>query len=119
MRIELPTIKQLISVLKYGTLMAIPMLGIGAWLVYKDPVRLNVEQYLMQNKNVIEVVGAVKAVSLAKVTYVQEATSYSGVRTPAYNLYRYKVNGQKDTVIATVRVVEPRTTNETYSVSVE
>ena len=119
MRIELPSKKQLIGVFKYGALIAIPMLTIGAWLVYKDPVRLDAEQYLMQSKNVIEVVGTIQAVSLAKATYVQAAISYSGVRTPAYNLYRYKVSGAKDTVVATVRVEEPGTTNETYSVSVE
>ena len=119
MRIELPTKKQLIGVFKYGTLLAMPMLAISAWLVHKDPVRLDAEQYLMQSKNLTEVVGTVKAVSLAKATYVQAATSYSGDRTAPYNLYRYKVRGSKDTVVATVRVEEPGTMNETYAVSYE
>lgn len=119
MRLELPTKKQLIGFFKYGILVSIPVLVVAAWFVYKDLVRLSAEQYLLKSQNIAEAVGTVNSVSLAKATYVQAAISYSGVHTPAYNLYRYKVSGTKATGIATVRVEEPGTSNEVFSVSFE
>ena len=119
MKVELPTKDQLLRAIKYGALISIPGLALTAWLVHKDPVRTEAERYLRQSPEIAEVVGTVNSDSLTKATYVQSGIEYSGVRTPAYNLYRYKVSGTKRSAVATIRVEEPGTKNEVFSIAIE
>ena len=103
MRLERPSAKQLTVMVKYGLLLALPILIMSWWVVKQDPNLPRVEQYLSNNPAIINKVGAIENLSLANVTYVQDAIDFDGKKTPGYSLYRYSIIGASGKLLVTVR----------------
>jgi hypothetical protein len=103
MRLALPSAKQLTVMVKYGLLLALPILIMSWWVVKQDPNLPRVEQYLSKNPAIVNKVGSIESLNLANVTYVQDAIDFDGKKTSGYSLYRYSIIGSSGKLLVTVR----------------
>ena len=103
MRLDIPSAKQIKYFVKYGILISVPFLVLALWVVKNDPNIKEVEQYLSKNIEIINKVGSIESLQLAKATYAQDAIDYDGNMTPGYNVYKYTVKGATGKLSVTVR----------------
>lgn len=77
-------------------------------LIENDPHHAEVISFVANNQQVAKRVGPIKALKVVGITSVQSGISRDNSRTPAYDLYRVNVRGQRASAQVTVERRSPQ-----------